>query len=193
MQVDDFMLTEAFRDLHGSRLHGFAILVSLGETRTAEQVAGEALAAGAERADTLRHPERAAAWLRARALRGLHQGLSRSASTPGPARREALAALGVDPAAYEGLAALSIEGRAALVASAIERFEPIDIETILGASPAAARRMIAEALDRYQMAVAMADLPGVERNAPRSQSDGKLAKRVKSVAARAMSTRLESR
>ncbi|MDP9468078.1 MAG: hypothetical protein M3P32_04975 [Chloroflexota bacterium] len=92
----------------------------------------------------------------------------------------------MDGPVYDGLAALSLEGRAALVASAIERFDPIDVETILGASPAAARRVIAQSLDRYQLAVAMADLPGAVRVAP-SQAEGALAKRVQDVAGRTMS------
>jgi hypothetical protein len=92
----------------------------------------------------------------------------------------------VDGEVYDGLAVLSLEGRAALVASAIERFEPMDIETILGASPSAARRMIAQARNRFQLAMAMADLPDEVRSTPPSQPDGELARRVRDVSARAM-------
>jgi DNA-directed RNA polymerase specialized sigma24 family protein len=178
-------MAEAFRDLHGSRLHGFAILVTLGETRSAELAAGDALAAGAQRAAALRHPERAAAWLRARTLRGLRQGISRNASTPVAARREALANLGVDEAVFQGLAALGVEARAALVASAIEQFEPIDIESILGAGPAGTRRMIAEARDRYLRVVG--DLPAGQPGASPDYPGGELATRVRGVAARTIS------
>ena len=37
---DDATLAAAFRDLHGSRLHGFAMLVALGDRQSAELVAG---------------------------------------------------------------------------------------------------------------------------------------------------------
>ena len=182
---DDALLTEAFRDLHGARLHGFAIIVTLGETRVADRAAGEALAAGAEQAAALRHPERGAAWLRARLLRGLQQGKSRNAPTPLAERRDALASLGVDEAVFQGLAALDVEARAALVASAIERFEPIDIETILGARPANTRRMVAEARDRYLRAIG--DLPAAQPDTSPGFPSGELASRVRSVAVRAMS------
>ena len=152
-QVPDSRLAGAFRELHGKRLHGFALLVSLGETGLSERVASEALEAGAAQANELRHPERAAAWLRARALRGLHQGVGRGPSPTTAERREALATLGVDAPMYDGLAMLGLEARAALVASAVERFESIDIETILGASPSAARKVITRSRAHYLEAV----------------------------------------
>jgi DNA-directed RNA polymerase specialized sigma24 family protein len=183
-EQDDALLAAAFRELHGARLHGFAILVTLGDRRAAERAAGFALAAGAEQAAALRHPERAAAWLRARTLRTLGPRLRRS--TPAEARRAALEALGVEEAVHRGLAALNVNARAAFVASAIEGFDPIDVETILDAGPAATRRTVAEARDRYL------------RNATRISEDeaaatldrrtGELARRVQSVAARAFST-----
>ncbi len=188
-QADDSKLAAAFRDLHGPRLHGFALLVSLGEPEAADRAAGEALAAGGQQASALRHPERAAAWLRARALRALHQGVSRGTAIPAPARRATLAPFGVDGVVYDGLARLSMEGRAALVASAIERFEPIDTETILGASPAAARRVISQARTRYLEAVEgqASTHPGTVK------TEGDLAKRIREVAARAMSAGWKSR
>lgn len=182
---DDSRLSEAFRELHGRRLHGFALLVSLGEPEHAERAAGEALASGEQQANSLRHPERAAAWLRARTLRALHQGVSRGAALTPETRRATLAPLGVDSVVYEGLAVLNLEGRAALVASAIERFEPIDTETILGASPAAARRVVSQARSRYLQAVE--SRPGAHLNGNGSQPEGELAKRVRDTAQRAMS------
>ncbi len=166
-------------------MHGFAILVTLGDALLAERAAGFALAAGAEQAAALRHPERAAAWLRARTLRGLPRGGSHQGSASPDARRAALAALGAGDAVYRGLAALSVEARAALVASAIERFDPIDVETILDAAPAATRRAVAEARRRYlQFAVAgSADLAGLPPDGPA----GELAERVERVASRAFS------
>jgi len=174
----DATLAEAFHDLHGSRLHGFALLVSLGNTRRAEEAAGEAIATGGARAAGLRHPERAAAWLRARVLRSLRS--ARRGSVSDAARWTALASLRVEEPVYDGLAALSIEARAALVASAIERFEAIDVETILGASPAAARRLVAQARASYLAAV------GKRPSGQAGDSGGPLAARVQDVASRAM-------
>lgn len=188
-QADDPRLVQAFRDLHGRRLHGFALLVALGEPEPAERAAGEALAAGGQRAAALRHPERAAAWLRARTLRALHQGLSRGSAIPASERMASLAPLGVDPVVYDGLALLTLEGRAALVASAIERFELMDTETILGASPSAARRVVALARTRYLQAVegrAEAPVGTTAGQAEGELAKGELAKRVREVAARAM-------
>jgi hypothetical protein len=184
-QHDDALLAAAFRDLHGRRLHGFAILVALGDRQAAERVAGFALAAGARQAAALRHPERAAAWLRARALHGLHQRRSIGRSASVDERRAALAPLGVDVAVYQGLEALSVNARAALVASAIERFDPIDVETILGAAPAATRHMVAEARKRYLRFAARES--GEEPDADLDQPMGELASRVQSVATRAFS------
>jgi DNA-directed RNA polymerase specialized sigma24 family protein len=186
-QVADSRLAGAFRELHGRRLHGFALLVSLGEAALSERVAEEALEAGMAQADALRHPERAAAWLRARALRGLHQGVGRGAAPTLAERRRALAPLGVDDAMYEGLAGLGLEARAALVASAVERFESIDTETILGTSSSAARKVIARARDRYYGAVH--GKPTEQAASPAQLPDGAIATRVREVTERAMTPR----
>ena len=183
---DDAALAAAFRDLHGPRLNGFAQLVTLGDTRAAERAAGFALAAGAVQAAALRHPERAAAWLRARTLRLLRERGSLRRGTPVETRRAALAALGADEVVYRGLAGLSIEARAALVASAIERFDPIDVETILDAAPAAARHAVARARDRYLRLATRGSAE--EPEADPWQPMGELAGRVQDVAARAFST-----
>src|SRR4026207_1016269 len=44
------LLRAAFRDLHGARLYGFALLVARGDRARAAQAASTALAAGAQRA-----------------------------------------------------------------------------------------------------------------------------------------------
>ena len=182
-QVEDDKLEAAFRDLHGPRLHGFALLVALGEVEVAERAAGEALAAGGQQAAELSHPDRAAAWLRAHAVRGLHQSIGRGPATAAAVRRAAVQSIGVDDVVYEGLTALTVEGRAALIASAIEHFEAEDTQTILGASPTAARRIIARALARYIEVVGAQ--PG-DPSASGPASQGLLARRIREVAARAM-------
>jgi hypothetical protein len=107
-------------------------------------------------------------------------------SIPTEARRSALAPLGVDESVYRGLAALSIDARAALVASDIERFDPIDVETILNAAPAATRRAVAEARDRYARFASSGASEGADEADDRQA--GEIAGRVQSVAARAFST-----
>jgi hypothetical protein len=183
-QYDDATLAAAFRDLHGPRLHGFALLVALGDSRAAERAAGFALAAGAAQAAALRHPERAAAWLRARTLRGLVQGRTRRSATPIESRLAALTPLGVSETVYRGLAGLSIRARAAIVASAIERIDPIDVETILDAAPAATRHAVAEARRHYLRNATRTSPDEVE--SPPDQPMGELASRVQDVASRAI-------
>ena len=186
LEQEDALLATAFRDLHGPRLHGFAILVTLGDRQSAEAVAGFALAAGAEQAAALRHPERAAAWLRSRTLRALHQQRSPGRSISVEARRAALAQLGVEEPVYRGLAALGINARAALVASDIERFDPIDVETILDAAPAATRHAVAEARDRF-LRIASGTV-GEWADETADRPTGEIASRVESVATRAFSS-----
>ena len=98
----------------------------------------------------------------------------------------ALATLGVDESVYRGLAKLSIDARAALVASAIERLDPIDVETILDSAPAATRHTVAEARSRYLRFAASGSADEIDP-AP-DQPLGELASRVHNVATRAFST-----
>lgn len=94
----------------------------------------------------LRHPERAAAWLRSAAVASLASGRLRE---PEAARRETLRSLGVTDAAFDGLAGMDARERAAFVAAAVERFEPLDVETILRSDPGTTRRLVDRARSRY--------------------------------------------
>ena len=174
------LLREALGDLHGPRLHGFAQLVALGDAERAERAAAMALAAGEAHATALRHPERAAAWLRARVLKTLRLRTS-GPSVTAATRRANLAALGVDGPVFDGLAALSAPERAALVASVIEGFEAIDIEAILGLSPSGARRITTHARSHYASA---ATRVGSAASRP---AQGRLGQRIQQVAGRALS------
>ena len=98
--------------------------------------------------------------------------------------RAALAPLGVDDAVYRGLASLDLNARAALVASGIERFDPIDVETILNAAPASTRHVVSEARKRYQRFASGSTQP---ERAPADEPMGELASRVQAVARRAFS------
>lgn len=161
------------------------MLVTLGDSELAERVAGFALAAGAAQAAALRHPERAAAWLRARMLRTLKEQGRFRRSAAADDRRATLAPLGVGGAVYRGLASLDLNARAALVASSIERFDPIDVETILNEAPAATRRVVAEARKRY---LRFAGDSANRDETPPEEPMGELASRVQGVATRAFSS-----
>ena len=179
---DAEFLRSAFRELHGPRLHGFALLVALGDARRAERAAAQALGAGAKQVEILRHPERAAAWLRARTLRDL-QGRSWGGGGPTlDVRRNVLATLGTDDVAFAAMSVLSPRDRAALVATAVEGFDPIDVETILGTNPGATRKAVVRARTHYLDGVL--SLPPGEARLVR----GALSQRVREVVARALGT-----
>lgn len=171
-------LRAAFRDLHGPHLHGFALLVTLGDRPLAAQLAADALGEGTRRAAELTHPERAGAWLRgivtrrARRSRGLGPGREE--------RRAALTGLGVDRATFDTLAEMTPVERATLVAGAIERFDARDLELVLGTGPASVHRQAAAVRRRF-----------LERRAAKSTTESLaeplLAHRIGEIAERALS------
>lgn len=184
--ADEGLLRAAFRDLHGARLHGFALLVTLGDRRLAERLAAEALADGVRRADSLRHPERAAAWLRQHVVRALGRRNARGGSEPtDEERRRALATLGVDTPAVAALSALDQAHRIALVAGWIEGLDLRDLEGVIRYRPATLARMVTQArgqfLDAYLRAAP--DVPTVMRS---TAEPGPLARRIRAVAERTM-------
>ena len=146
------MLQAAFRDLHGPRLHGFCLLVALGDRPAAAAAAARAMAEATPHLAELRHPERAAAWLRSSAVPRII-GSGRRGDQEAQ-RRETLRALGVTDAAFDGLDALDPRERAAFVAAGIERLDPIDVETVLRMGAADARRLVGRARRRYLAAAA---------------------------------------
>jgi DNA-directed RNA polymerase specialized sigma24 family protein len=121
----------AFRELHAPSLHGFALLLTLGDRRRALALSADALAAADAHAAELRHPERAAAWLRSRVVASAGR---RDSRIEAQARMDALGGLGVATSVLAGLAALGTRERAALIGSAIERFDDRDVATIVGRS-----------------------------------------------------------
>jgi DNA-directed RNA polymerase specialized sigma24 family protein len=142
------LLRAAFRDVHGPRLHGFALLLALGDRGLAGAAAGRALAAGTARADELRHPERAAAWLRARVVRELRRS-GHPHPMPVEARDRALGELQVAPAAIDALGQLAFEERAALIAGAIERLDLADVATVLDRKLGTTRQLLRTARLHY--------------------------------------------
>ena len=178
--ADADLLRAAFRDVHGVRLHGFALIVLLGDRTTAARLASETIAAHAADAPRLRHPERAAAVLRAGLLR--RAGRERSSGILGEAQRATLAHLGVDGPAVVALARLRPEERAALVASQVERFGDDDLSTILSTTPGRARRAAMAARRRF-----IEHFPGDGESL--DELRGPIAERVRDVSTRAMGAR----
>jgi hypothetical protein len=153
------MLQAAFRDVHGPRLHGFALLLTLGNRSLAATSAARTLGEGARCANELRHPERAAAWLRRRLLRSLPRDPGRLTRESEAERRAALRALGVTDEVFDALATLRTDARAVLVLTAIERFAERDVESILDRRGAGLRRLLLQARSTYLGSV-IAQHPG---------------------------------
>jgi DNA-directed RNA polymerase specialized sigma24 family protein len=142
------LLRAAFRDVHGPRLHGFALLLTLGDRDRAGAAAGRALGAGTARADELRHPERAAAWLRARVMGEVRR--QRGQLPQRVDERDAtLSELHVLREAIDALGQLPIDERAALIAGAIERLDITDVATVLGQNLGSTRRILRAARAHY--------------------------------------------
>jgi DNA-directed RNA polymerase specialized sigma24 family protein len=129
--MEDPSLHDTFVELHGERLHGFALLVTLGDRTLAGILTAEALARGAARIEQLRHPERAAGWLRASLTRAARQPAWGHQRPGEPERRDALLRLGVDPATYDALASLDVRSRA-VVAATVEGFAAADVYEVAG-------------------------------------------------------------
>jgi len=151
--------------------------MTVGDAPRAARVAAQALEAGASRVDELRHPERAAAWLRARVVASVGRAPADAARRTH--RLRALETLGADAAVMAGLAALRRDERAALVASSVERLDARDVATIVGRGGGELDRLLARARRRYAAAHSAA-VAG-----PRP--DGPIVDRIREVAARAMS------
>ncbi|HEX6473882.1 MAG TPA: hypothetical protein VF114_02185 [Candidatus Limnocylindria bacterium] len=178
------LLQAAFRDLHAARLHGFALLVTLGDRARAAQAAANTVAVGARRAAELRHPERAAAFLRRALLKELRHTPTSRHLTPAE-RHAALRDVGAAEPAIAALEALTASRRAALVAGIVERFALTDVATILDMDLLGAQRAVQGARREYLAAAA---------NCMRELQDGAaaggaLADRVEQIAARAVGPR----
>lgn len=166
----------AFRDLHAPSLHGFALLLTLGDRRRAFALTADALAAADTRATELRHPERAAAWLRSRLTANAR---GRDSRIDAEMRLDALAPLGVTTALLAGLAALDVVERAALIGLEIERLDGRDVATVVRRSGNRLDALLRRAREGFLQGVAAApDGP--------SSLGGPLTDLVRAAAARAM-------
>ena len=160
----------AFRELHARRLHGFALLLALGDRASAARLAADALTAAGPRLEGLRHPERAAAWLRQHVLKHANGAGRRDR----PVDPHVLADLGADAAVVAGLALLAPRERAALIVSAIERFDRRDVATIVGRDGSSLDRLLRRARQRY--------VAGYITVTPEAVVDGPVAARLRGVA-----------
>jgi hypothetical protein len=129
--VEDHSRTADFVELHGDRLFGFAMLVTLGDATLAGKLSSQALAAGVERIEELRHPVRAAAWLRGEVTKGAGRPAWGHQRPSEIERRDALGSLGVDAPTFDALASLDVRSRAAIVATSVEGFSPADVFEIV--------------------------------------------------------------
>lgn len=163
----------AFRDVHGRHLHGFALLLTLGERHAAASLAAAALADAALHLDELRHPERAAAWLRANVVRQARRGRF-SPSAHGMA---ALDALDVPRPVAQALSQVGRVERAALIATVIERLDRRDVATVVGRDGERLERLLVSARRRYAAAYGAAG---------GTKIDGPLTRRIQAIADRAM-------
>lgn len=146
------LVRSAFRELHGTRLHGFALLLTLGDRPRAARLAADALRAAEADLGSHRHPERAAAWLRAHVLGAAGRRSGRDLPVD---RRATLEELGVNGPARAGLTALSTRERAAVIAASIERLEPLDVATIVGRDGGRLESLLRRARTRYLEAAAV--------------------------------------
>ena len=155
---DADQLRAAFWDIHAARLHGFALLITVGDRERAASAAATVMAAGAERAAELRHPERAAGWLRHRVIRELRR-TRRSAGLTAKDRHAALRQLGATESVIALLEGLTVERRAALVAGTIEGLGLPDVATTLDTDLIRASRAVEGARREYLAAAAHGAVP----------------------------------
>ncbi|HEX3219757.1 MAG TPA: hypothetical protein VHU77_07015 [Candidatus Limnocylindria bacterium] len=129
-------------------LHGFALILTIGDRSQSASVAARAFADAAP-ADPEVDPSRVTTWLRARVLRDVRR-LPRDARLTSDDRFAALHELGVERSTTEALAGLSLDERAALIAASVERHELSAVATIIGKSPGEARRILRAARAGYR-------------------------------------------
>ena len=127
--VDRPARASTFQQLHGARLHAFALLLTLGDRRMAARVTAGAIGAGLDHIDALADPEPAAAWLRGHVRRAVPR---RHRPRKGDEALAALSVLRVDAATLSGLARLDRDERAALLASAVERRDLTHVAVVVG-------------------------------------------------------------
>ena len=153
-------LVAAFREVHQRRLHGFALLLTLGDRRRARELTEGALRAAEPRVAELTHPERAAAWLR----RQLTKDADRSGvggrwwrvlgGKPKPGAADGLPEIGATKATLDGLAVLNLTDRAVLILHEVEGFRQADVADALETGRTALEERLRRARSKYARAYA---------------------------------------
>ena len=175
---DAEQLQAASWDAHAARLHGFALLLTVGDQPRAASAAIAALEAGAERAAS-QDSDQAAAWLR----REVIGELRRTWPTPQlqPEERHAvLHRMGVADPLISSLEGMSAERRAALVVSTIEGMAMADVANTLDTDLGDAYRVVEAARLDYLTTTLQVTAPG------RTETPGPLARRISEIQARAI-------
>lgn len=148
------------------------MLLALGDRDAAARLTAGALADAAGQVDSLRHPERGAAWLRARVVARAGRG-RRS-----PEGAAALEPLGARHWVVDALGALDSRERAAVIARMIEGFDLRDVGTVVGREGAALERLVGRGMRRYVAAVSAIDPAERERGGPVRDRLAEAARRV---------------
>ena len=151
--VDAEQLQVAFWDAPAARLHGFALLLTVGDEPRAAAAARAALEAGDEHAAEMQPPEQAAVWLRRQLISELRKTWP-TPYLPPQERRAALGRMGVVEPLISSLEGMSAEGRAALIASTIEGMGMADVATTLDTDLGGAYRAVEGARRDYLTAAA---------------------------------------
>ncbi len=148
----------AFRELHERRVHGFALLLTLGDRAAAADLARSALRDAEPKLAELGHPERGAVWLRRHVLKhapkkveGAGRGPFRR-SRPAPHSPDGISELGADEVLLEALARLDLQSRAALILQDVERLREVDVADALGTDRRAVEKLVRDARARYSQA-----------------------------------------
>ena len=175
---DAEQLQAASWDAHAARLHGFALLLTVGDEPRAAAAAIAALEAGAERAES-QNSDQAAAWLRREVIGELRRTWPTPQLQP-EERHAALHRMGVADPLISSLEGMSAERRAALVVSTVEGMAMADVANTLDTDLGDAYRVVEAARLDYLTTALQVTAPG------RAETPGPLARRISEIQARAI-------
>jgi DNA-directed RNA polymerase specialized sigma24 family protein len=149
----------ALPEQQGAAVHGFALILAMGDRPRALRLATEALDAAAARSHQLSTDGEAGTWLRAWIVQ--HIGpMPANVSLDDPARRHALELVGVSDVVAAAISTLTVEERAALLAASVEGFSLPEVATVLDCTQTMARRILKRARGRYAEAVLASGVSG---------------------------------
>jgi len=174
---DAEQLQAASWDADAARLHGFALLLTVGDAPRAAAAAIAALEAGAEHAES-QDSDQAAAWLRREVIGELRRTWP-TPYLPPHERHAVLSRMGATDALISSLEGMSAERRAALVVGSIERMPMADVASTLDTDLGDAYRAVEGARLEYLTTATRMTALGP------AASPGPLAQRIGDIQARA--------